>query len=147
MNGDNAHSSKLRRSHTDWEGFKSEKDSETSSNNSEPSKEDSNAFNSLGHLQSEAAIALGNCHKIARRKFLLQKEQQLKNDVHFLTQLIGRSAGEKLFTGGKINEESLTSFNTATIQVIVNDFHTKIENLNEELVHLVIEKDELQVSS
>ena len=78
---------------------------------------------------------------------MLQKEQQLKNDVHFLTQLIGRSAGEKLFTGGKINEESLTSFNTATIQVIVNDFHTKIENLNEELVHLVIEKDELQVSS
>ena len=51
-----------------------------------------------------------------------------------------------MFSGGTFNPESLTSLNTATIQVIVNDFHTKIEKLNEELVHLVIEKDELQVN-
>ena len=51
-----------------------------------------------------------------------------------------------MFSGGTFNPESLTSLNTATIQVIVNDFHSKIEKLNEELVHLVIEKDELQVN-
>ena len=100
----------------------------------------------MGHLQSEATLALGNCHKIARRKFLLQKEEELKNEVNLLTRLIGKSASEKLFTRGKLNLESLESLNTPTIQVIVNDFHCKIEKLNEELVQLVIEKDELQVS-
>lgn len=36
--------------------------------------------------------------------------------------------------------------NTATLQVIVNDFHDKIEKLNEELVEELMHKDELQVS-
>ena len=65
--------------------------------------------------------------------------------MNSLKQLIGKTAFEKLFTGGKFNQESLSSLNTPTIQVIVNDFHCKIEKLNEELVQLVIEKDELQV--
>ena len=137
----------MRRSHTDWEGFKTDKDdSDTTSNNSESYKEGSNPSNSLGHLQSDATVALGNCHKIARRKFLLQKEEQRANDVNSLKKLIGTSSFEKLFAGGTFNKESLSSLNTATIQVIVNDSHCKIEKLNEELVHLVIEKDELQVS-
>ena len=34
--------------------------------------------------------------------------------------------------------------NTATLQVIVNDFHNKIEKLNEELVEELMHKDELQ---
>ena len=137
--------SKLKRSQTDWEGFKVEKD--TISSSSESYKEESsNPDNSLGHLQSEAALALGNCYKIARRKFLQQKEEQRNSEVNSLKQLIGRSAFEKIFVGSSFNPKSLTNLNTATIQVIVNDFHCKIEKLNEELVHLVIEKDELQVS-
>lgn len=136
--------SKLKRSQTDWEGFKVEKD--TISSSSESYKEESNnPDNSLGHLQSEAALALGNCYKIARRKFLQQKEEQRNNEVNSLKQLIGRSAFEKIFVGSSFNPKSLTSLNTPTIQVIVNDFHCKIEKLNEELVHLVIEKDELQI--
>ena len=67
--------------------------------------------------------------------------------MNSLKQLIGKSAFDKLFiVNGKFNQESLSNLNTATIQVIVNDFHCKIEKLNEELVQLVIEKDELQVS-
>ena len=140
-------SSKLKRSHTDWEAFKTDKNSDTESDISESHQEDSNQCNSLGHLQSEATLALGNCHKIGRRKFLLQKEEQRNKEVNSLKQLIGKSAFDKLFiVNGKFNQESLSNLNTATIQVIVNDFHCKIEKLNEELVQLVIEKDELQVS-
>ena len=145
-NGDNHPSTKLKRSHTDWEAFKTEKDSDTASNHSSSTyKEESNQPSSLGHLQSEATLALGNCHKIAKRKFLAQKEEERRSEVDSLKQLIGKNSFEKVFSGGTFNPESLTNLNTATIQVIVNDFHSKIEKLNEELVHLVIEKDELQV--
>ena len=145
-NGDNQSTSKLKRSHTDWEAFKTEKDSDSASNHSSGSyKDDSNPPSSLGHLQSEATLALGNCHKIAKRKFLAQKEEERLHEVNSLKQLIGKNSFEKVFSGSTFNPESLSSLNTATIQVIVNDFHSKIEKLNEELVHLVIEKDELQV--
>jgi hypothetical protein len=36
-------------------------------------------------------------------------------------------------------------FVTALLQVIVNDFHTRIERLNEKLVGELLQKDELQV--
>ena len=77
---------------------------------------------------------------------MVQKEEERRHEVNSLKQLIGKNSFEKVFAGGTFNPESLTSLNTATIQVIVNDFHSKIEKLNEELVHLVIEKDELQVT-
>ena len=96
-------------------------------------------------MQTDAALALGNCHKIARRKFLLQKEGELKHEAHLFTQLVGaRISG--ILTKEKIDQESLLNLNNPTLQVIVNDFHSRIEKLNEELVNLVIEKDELQVN-
>lgn len=53
-------------------------------------------------------------------------------------QLIGKSIE------GDLTQEVLSQMNTATLQVIVNDFHNKIEKLNEELVEELMHKDELQ---
>ena len=95
-------------------------------------------------LQSEAAVALANCDKIARRKFLIQRQQELANQESQLELLLGKKIPRD--AGGKFKQESLCDLNTSTLQVIVNDLHSKIERLNEQLMHLVIEKDELQVS-
>jgi hypothetical protein len=71
---------------------------------------------------------------------VVEKRNRTFHEVNTFNQLIGKSIE------GKLNAELLSQMNTATVQVIVNDFHNKIENLNEELVNELMKKDELQVS-
>lgn len=40
----------------------------------------------------------------------------------------------------------LTDMNVAQLQVIVNEFHTQIERLNENLVQYLMERDDLHMS-
>ena len=61
-----------------------------------------------------------------------------------LEKLLGRKIPRDEATG-RFTTESLCNLNNPTLQVIVNDLHSKIERLNENLVFLVIEKDELQI--
>lgn len=79
------------------------------------------------------------CKQDARRKMMLEKRNRNFIEVNSFNKLIGRSIE------GKLNQEILSQMNTATIQVIFNHFHNKIENLNEELVKELIKKDELQI--
>ena len=72
---------------------------------------------------------------------MVEKRNRTFHEVNTFNKLIGKSIE------GKLNTEILSQMNTATIQVIVNDFHNKIENLNEELVNELMKKDELQVIS
>lgn len=100
-------------------------------------------------LQAEAALALANCHKIARRKFLIEKQRLRQVDEDRLKQLLkGKDRIVQELSSGapQLCRNDLAELNVATLQVIVNDVHSKIEKLSEELVHLVIAKDELQVS-
>ena len=71
---------------------------------------------------------------------MVEKRNRTFHEVNTFNKLIGKSIE------GKLNTEILSQMNTATIQVIVNDFHNKIENLNEELVNELMKKDELQVN-
>ena len=41
-------------------------------------------------LQAEAAVALSNCHKIARRKLLISKAKEVQSDENKLEKLLGR---------------------------------------------------------
>jgi hypothetical protein len=82
---------------------------------------------------------LANCKDIARRKILIEKRNRKFHHINTLNKLIGKSIEIKL------SSEILSQMNTPTIQVIVNDFHSKIENLNEELVNELMQKDELQI--
>ena len=82
---------------------------------------------------------LANCKDIARRKILIEKRNRKFHHINTLNKLIGKSIEIKL------SSDILSQMNTPTIQVIVNDFHSKIENLNEELVNELMQKDELQV--
>ena len=143
----------LPRSKTDWEAFRGIDDSvedqpySSASPNSSPPLSPTSSVSPIklpkSDIQSEAAVALANCPKIARRKLLILKQKQFQTEESQLEKLLGKKIPKD--KQGHFTEESLSNLNTPTLQVIVNDFHSKIERLNEELVNLVIEKDELQI--
>lgn len=90
--------------------------------------------------QDETTVdKLMRCKHDARRKMMIERRNRTFHEVNTFNKLIGRSIE------GKLTDDLLTSMNTATIQVIVNDFHNKIEKLNEELVNELMLKDELQI--
>ncbi len=90
--------------------------------------------------QDQVTVAkLLQCKDEARRKIAVEKRNRKFHEVNAFNKLIGKSIE------GDLNEELLSQMNTATIQVIVNDFHNKIEMLNEELFKELMKKDELQV--
>merc|ERR1711874_237512 len=86
-------------------------------------------------VQVAARLALGQCKQVARRQMVLEKQKTLEEDS--LRKLLGVGSSE-------INPGILRGYNIATLQVIVNDFREKIECYNNELVKMLIEKDELQ---
>lgn len=88
---------------------------------------------------ASVAYKLSKCKQDAHRKMMVEKRNRTFHEVNTFNKLIGKSIE------GKLNTEILSQMNTATIQVIVNDFHNKIENLNEELVNELMKKDELQI--
>lgn len=88
---------------------------------------------------AHVAFQLTQCQDIARRKILVEKRNRKFIETNAFNKLIGKSIE------GPLTSEILTQMNLATIQVIVNRFHSKIEQLNEELVSELLTKDELQV--
>lgn len=46
----------------------------------------------------------------------------------------------------RVSRQMLTDMNVAQLQIIVNDFHTQIESLNEQLVKYLMDRDDLHMS-
>ena len=92
-----------------------------------------------GTNYATVAYKLARCKQDAKRKMNVEKRNRKFHEVNSFNQLIGKSIE------GDLTQEVLSQMNTATLQVIVNDFHNKIEKLNEELVDELMHKDELQV--
>lgn len=46
----------------------------------------------------------------------------------------------------RVSRQMLTDMNIAQLQIIVNDFHSQIERLNEQLVHYLMDRDDLHMS-
>lgn len=86
-------------------------------------------------IQAAARVALGQCKQVARRQMVLERQKRSAESP--LRKLLGVDNSE-------INRKLLDGFNVATLQVIVNDFREKIECYNNELVQMLMEKDELQ---
>lgn len=45
----------------------------------------------------------------------------------------------------RVSRQMLTDMNVAQLQIIVNDFHSQIEQLNEKLVRFLMDRDELHM--
>lgn len=90
-------------------------------------------------LQSEVRIALSQAKDMARMQILVERQQRKLSP---LSSLVGFTFPEGWC---KLDGEILNNMNLAQIQVIVNDLHSQIENLNEELVRLLLERDDLHM--
>ncbi|XP_076323846.1 uncharacterized protein LOC143232380 isoform X2 [Tachypleus tridentatus] len=90
-------------------------------------------------LQAEARMALAQAKEMARMQMDIERRKKKKSPIADVVGIILPDGCHRL------SRQLLTDMNLAQLQVIVNDLHTQIENLNEELVQLLLERDDLHM--
>ncbi|XP_040570573.1 schwannomin-interacting protein 1 [Lepeophtheirus salmonis] len=127
-------------SRSDWERIRNPDLSTPPSPSKGPSYREEKAkarfAKQIRKLQKEARTDLENCRRIAKRK--INSEKQKRSADNPLTKLGIQEESLK-------SEEGLSTLNLATLQVVVNNNHSQIQAFNEELVQLLLEKDELSI--
>ncbi|XP_078472582.1 schwannomin-interacting protein 1 isoform X2 [Lampetra planeri] len=94
-------------------------------------------------LQAEAKLALAMARPMARMQVEVEKQNRKKSPVadllphlpHISESLMKRS----------LKPADMQEMTLGQLQVIVNDLHSQIESLNEELVQLLLVRDELHM--
>jgi len=98
----------------------------------------------LVKLQKEVKGNLQDCRQIAKRQIDRSKHRRHLHDP--LGKLLNLPALEPEATcGRKFVAAFLHTLNVAKLQIIVNHYHNDFERLNEELMRLLLDKDELQI--
>lgn len=98
----------------------------------------------LAKLQKEVKCNLQECRQIAKRQIDRSKNRRFLNDP--LGKLMSLPALDPEATcGRKFDAAFLHTLNEAKLQIIVNHYHNDFERLNEELMQLLLAKDELQI--
>ncbi len=90
----------------------------------------------LAKLHKELRVNLSDCKSIARAHVEKEKLKRQREDP--LAKLVG-------FAKHQVSENRLQQCGVAALQVVAEHFHSEIERLNEELVQLLIAKDELEI--
>ncbi|KAJ8977714.1 hypothetical protein NQ317_007262 [Molorchus minor] len=103
-------------------------------------------FTRQARLQTEARMALAQAKEMARMQMQIERQKQKKSPI---TEMVRHSL-EKVgipFPEEKrrLSRQILTEMNVAQLQVIVNDLHTQIETLNENLVKFLMNRDDLHM--
>ncbi|XP_049869640.1 putative uncharacterized protein DDB_G0282499 isoform X2 [Pectinophora gossypiella] len=97
-------------------------------------------------LQTEARIALAQAKEMARIQ--MERERRARA-VSPVTEMLRRSmekANAPLAADRRrVSRQLLTDMNIAQLQVIVNELHSQIESLNEQLVKMLMARDELHM--
>lgn len=85
-------------------------------------------------------IPTSNSLQMERQK---QKESPITNIIRSSVEKVGINfPAEKR----RVSRQMLTDMNVAQLQIIVNDFHSQIECLNEQLVKFLMDRDDLHMS-
>ncbi|XP_071798391.1 uncharacterized protein [Asterias amurensis] len=126
--------------------------SRESSNSSATSKapsvkfEDEEDFETKqARLQDEARMALARAEPLARMQMEFERQQRKKSPVTELAGVSGMTDISDRLYGKKFTQRALKNMSVSKLQFVVNDLHSQIESLNEELVQLLIRRDELQM--
>ncbi|XP_055850962.1 probable serine/threonine-protein kinase DDB_G0282963 [Episyrphus balteatus] len=103
-------------------------------------------FTRQARLQIEARMALSQAKDMAHMQMELDRQKQRLSPI---TGII-RGSLEKVGVimapeKRRVSRQMLTDMNIAQLQIIVNDLHTQIEDLNDSLVHYLMERDELHM--
>ncbi|XP_068215079.1 uncharacterized protein Schip1 [Palaemon carinicauda] len=103
-------------------------------------------FARQAQLQAEARMALAQAKEMARMQMEIEKQSKNKSPISEIVRESFNKIGVP-FPDSKrrISRQILTDMNVAQLQVIVNDLHTQIESLNEELVTYLMERDDLHM--
>ncbi|XP_055917299.1 myb-like protein H isoform X2 [Eupeodes corollae] len=103
-------------------------------------------FTRQARLQIEARMALSQAKDMAHMQMELDRQKQRLSPI---TGII-RGSLEKVGVimapeKRRVSRQMLTDMNIAQLQIIVNELHTQIEDLNDSLVHYLMERDELHM--
>jgi len=93
-------------------------------------------FTKQAKLQTEARTALTQAKELARVQMQVERQQRKRNRI---SDLLGIPFPWEC---RRLSRQILTEMNIAQLQVIVNDLHTQIEGLNEELVQMLLKRDD-----
>lgn len=105
-------------------------------------KKDGDFLVQQAKLQQEVKIALVQAGTMAHMQLEVEKQIKKKSPsadnvkVSFLESI----------HQSRVGKQDMFVMNLGQLQVLVNDLHTQIENLNEELMNLLMERDELHMS-
>ncbi|XP_041351531.1 IQCJ-SCHIP1 readthrough transcript protein-like [Gigantopelta aegis] len=104
-------------------------------------EDDEDFFKKQARLQDEAKIALAQACTMAHMQLEVEKQLKKKSPIADMVGIPSNGDGR----WRKINRKVLDDMNLAQLQVLVNDLHTQIESLNEELVQMLMERDDLHM--
>lgn len=90
-------------------------------------------------LQAEARMALAQAKEMARMQMEVERQKSKKSPI---ADIVGLPFPDNRH---RLSRQILSDMNVAQLQVIVNDLHTQIENLNEDLVQLLLTRDDLHM--
>ncbi|XP_042860655.1 schwannomin-interacting protein 1-like isoform X1 [Penaeus japonicus] len=118
----------------------------TSNSESDIREKEVDFFARQAQLQAEARLALAQAKEMARMQMEIEKQQKKKSPIAEIVRESFHKIGVP-FPDSKrrISRQILTDMNVAQLQVIANDLHTQIESLNEDLVTLLMERDDLHM--
>lgn len=72
-----------------------------------------------------------------------QKQSPITNMIRNTAEKIGYNLA---FDKRRLSRQILTDMNLTQLQIIVNEFHSQIESLNEQLVKHLMDRDDLHMS-
>ncbi|ELT97320.1 hypothetical protein CAPTEDRAFT_74919, partial [Capitella teleta] len=98
-------------------------------------------FMTQAQLQAEARVALAQARPMAHMQLEVERQLRKKSPIAEIVGIPGIGDGKRRH----IRPQLMYQMNLAQIQVVVNDLHAQIESLNEELVLLLVERDDLHM--
>ncbi|XP_076325341.1 uncharacterized protein LOC143233231 [Tachypleus tridentatus] len=90
-------------------------------------------------LQAEARLALAQAKKMAKMQIEVERQ---RTKMCTIRGVVGFPLDDRRY---KISKYSLSDMNLGQLQMIVSGIYRQIENLNEELVELLLERDSLHM--
>ncbi|CAB3363235.1 Hypothetical predicted protein [Cloeon dipterum] len=101
-------------------------------------------------MQREAQMALAQASKLAHMEMALERQNMRLSLTPSPTSQLLKKSLKKIGVNfpperRRVSRQLLTDLNVTQLQVLVNDLHTLIESLNEELVQMLMERDDLHM--
>ncbi|XP_037883306.1 schwannomin-interacting protein 1 homolog isoform X2 [Glossina fuscipes] len=113
------------------------------------SKEDMECdfFTKQAKLQIEARMALAQAKEMAHMQMEIDRQNQRVSPITEIVRNSLQKIGIRMSNDKRrVSRQMLTELNIAQLQILVNNLHTHIEELNETLVNYLMERDDFHVN-